>query len=208
MSVFTHLQVDHALSYLIALVIPALDAIFPVLPSETAVVALGVATAGSTDPRIALLVFCAALGAFLGDNLSYEIGHRAGPWAERRFFSGDKSRERRAWAERSLERFGIQVIIVCRFIPGGRTAITLCCGLIGYPRRRFIVATAIAAVIWALYAFFVGRLGGRAFEDQPLLALAVAFGGTVAVSLLIEAGRRAWAWRKRRSGEDDRLDKA
>jgi hypothetical protein len=31
-SVFTHLQVDHALSYLIALVIPALDAIFPVLP--------------------------------------------------------------------------------------------------------------------------------------------------------------------------------
>ena len=91
MNVLTHLQVDHALSYLIALVIPALDAILPVLPSETAVVALGVATAGSTDPRIALLVFCAALGAFLGDNLSYEIGHRAGPWVERRFFSSDSS---------------------------------------------------------------------------------------------------------------------
>jgi membrane protein DedA with SNARE-associated domain len=210
----THLQVDHVLSYLIALVLPALDAIFPVLPSETAVVALGVATAGSTDPRIALLVFCVALGAFLGDNLSYEIGHRAGPWVERRFFSSDKPggrkrRERRAWAERSLRRFGIQVIIVCRFIPGGRTAITLSCGLIGYPRRRFIVATAIAAVVWALYAFFIGRLGGKAFEDQPLLGLAVAFGGTVVVSLLIEAGRRAWAWRKRRRADRDvRPDKA
>ena len=31
------------------------DAIFPVLPSETAVIALGVTTAGSADPRIALL---------------------------------------------------------------------------------------------------------------------------------------------------------
>jgi membrane protein DedA with SNARE-associated domain len=204
----THLQVDHLLSYLIALVLPALDAIFPVLPSETAVVALGVATAGSTDPRIALLVFCVALGAFLGDNLSYEIGHRAGPWVERRFFSGDKARERRAWAERSLARFGVQVIIVCRFIPGGRTAITLSCGLIGYPRRRFIVATAIAAVVWALYAFFIGRLGGKAFADQPLLGLAVAFGGTVLISLLIEAGRRAWAWRKRRAARDVRPDKA
>ena len=208
MNAFTHLQVDHALSYLIALVIPALDAIFPVLPGETAVIALGVATAGSTDPRIALLVFCAALGAFLGDNLSYEIGHRAGPWVQRRFLAGAmpgrrKRRERQAWAQRSLERFGIQVIIVCRFIPGGRTAITLCCGLIGYPRRKFIVATAIAAVLWALYAFFIGRLGGKAFEDQPLLGLAVAFGGTVVISLLIEAGRRAWAWRKRRRADQD-----
>jgi membrane protein DedA with SNARE-associated domain len=202
-SVFTHLQVDHALSYLIALVLPALDAIFPVLPSETAIVALGVATAGSTDPRIALLVLCAALGAFLGDNLAYEIGHRAGPWARRRFLSGEKARERQAWAERSLARFGIQVIIVCRFIPGGRTAITLCCGLIGYPRRRFVVATAIAAVLWATYAFFVGRLGGKAFADQPLLGLAVAFGGTAAVSLLIAGGRRAWAWRKRRRADRD-----
>lgn len=209
MSVLTHLQVDHALSYLIALVIPALDAIFPVLPSETAVIALGVATAGSTDPRIALLVFCAALGAFLGDNLSYELGHRAGPWVRRRFLAGKKGRERQAWAERSLERFGIQVIIVCRFIPGGRTAITLCCGLIGYPRRKFIVATAIAATVWALYAFFIGRLGGKAFEDQPLLGLAVAFGGTLVISLLIEAGRRAWAWRrKRRANRDVSPDKA
>ncbi len=59
----------------------------------------------------------------------------------------------------------MQVIIVSRFIPGGRTAVTLTCGIIGYERRRF-VATAVAAVIWALYAFFIGRLGGKAFEDS------------------------------------------
>lgn len=199
MSVLTHLQVTHPLSYLLAFVLPALDAIFPVVPSETAVIALGVATAGSTDPRIALLVGCAALGAWAGDNLSYEIGRRAGPWAQRRFFAKPKARARREWAEQALARYGVQVIIVCRFIPGGRTAITLCCGLISYPRLRFVVATALAAVIWALYAFFSGRLGGRAFEDKPLLGLAASFAGTLVITALIEAGRRAWAWRHRRT---------
>jgi len=80
----------------------------------------------------------------------------------------------------------MQVIIVCRFIPGGRTAVTLACGLISYQRRRFV----IAAVVWALYAFFAGRLGGRAFEGRPWAGLLAAFGGTVVLSALIEAARR------------------
>jgi membrane-associated protein len=190
MSVLTSLQVDSPLSYLIAILIPALDAIFPVLPSETAVIALGVATAGSTDPRIGLLVACAAIGAFLGDNLCYLVGQRFGPRVERRFFSSEKGKRRRQWAERSLTRFGTQIIIVCRFIPGGRTAVTLSCGLIGYSRRRFVFATAIAAIIWALYAFLLGRLGGRVFEDRPWLGFLVAFGVTLVITGLIEAGRR------------------
>ena len=190
MSVFASLQVDSAISYVIALFMPMLDAIFPVLPSETVIIALGVATAGSTDPRIALLVACAAVGAFLGDNLCYLLGRRFGPAVERRFFSTPKGRQTRAWAERSLSRFGMQLIIVCRFIPGGRTAVTLTCGLTGYPRRRFVVSTAIAAVIWALYAFFIGRLGGSAFEDKPWAGLLIAFGVTIAVSLVVEAVRR------------------
>ncbi len=191
MSVLTSLQAGSPVSYLIAVVVPALDAIFPVLPSETAIIALGVATAGSADPRIGLLVALAAAGAFLGDNLCYLLGRRFGPAVERRFFAGEKGRRRRRQAERSLARFGTQVIIVCRFIPGGRTAVTLSCGLIGYPRRRYLMATAAAAVIWALYAFFLGRLGGRAFEDRPWLGFVVAFGATLALTGLIEAGRRA-----------------
>ncbi|HUA30276.1 MAG TPA: DedA family protein [Streptosporangiaceae bacterium] len=200
MNVLTHLNVDSPISYLIAVLLPALDAIFPVLPSETVVIALGVATARSTDPRIGVLVGLAALGAFLGDNLCYLLGRRFGPRVERRFFSSEKGRQRRQWAERSLNRFGTQLIIVCRFIPGGRTAVTLCCGLIGYSRRRFVPATAVAALIWALYAFFVGRLGGRAFEDRPWLGFLVAFGATLVVTGLIEAGRRIHGRVARRSG--------
>jgi len=189
-SVLTSLQVGSVISYLIAIVVPALDAVFPVLPSETAVIALGVATAGSTDPRIALLVACAAAGAFLGDNLCYLLGRRFGPLVERRFFASQKGARRRRWAEHSLDRFGMPLIIVCRFIPGGRTAVTLSCGLVGYSRRRFVAATAVAATIWALYAFFIGRLGGKAFEDRPWAGFLVAFGITLVVTGLVVLVRR------------------
>jgi membrane-associated protein len=189
------LQVSSVLSYALAVALPLLDAIIPVLPSETVIIALGVATAGSTDPRLALLVACAAAGAFLGDNLCYILGRRFGPRVEGRFFRGEKGARRLAWAERSLGRFGMQLIIVCRFIPGGRTAVTLSCGIIGYPRRRFVIATAVAAVIWACYAFFLGRIGGRAFEGRPWAGFAVAFGITLVLSGLVEAIRRIRAWR-------------
>jgi hypothetical protein len=52
LSPLTSLQVEAPLSYLIAVVLPALDAIFPVLPTETAVIALSVAAcrAGTVIP--------------------------------------------------------------------------------------------------------------------------------------------------------------
>jgi len=184
------LQVDALLSYAIAIVLPALDAILPLLPSETAVITLGVATAGSTDPRIGLLVAFSAAGAFLGDNLCYLLGRRFGPRIERRFFRGEKGARRLAWAERSLERYGMPLILVCRFIPGGRTAVMLCCGTVRYDRRRFVIATAAAGVIWASYSFFIGRLGGQAFEDRPWAGLLLALGLAVGISVLIELARR------------------
>jgi membrane-associated protein len=197
-SALASLQVDSLLSYAAAIIFPALDAVLPVLPSETIVITLGVATAGSADPRIALLVACAAAGAFLGDNLCYLLGSRFGPWIERRFFQSEKGAKQRAWAVQSLERYGIPLIIACRFIPGGRTAVMLSCGIVRYDRRRFIIATAIAGVIWACYAFFIGRLGGKAFEDKPWAGLLLAFGGTLAVSGLVELIRRLWGRRSRR----------
>lgn len=196
-SMFTSLQVDSLLSYLIAVIIPALDAVFPVLPSETAIIALGVATAGSADPRIVLLVACAAAGAMLGDNLSCLLGRRFGAAVDRRFFSSPKGKAARDWAERSLRRYGIPLIIVCRFIPGGRTAVTLSCGLTGYPRRRFLIGTAAAGVIWASYAFWIGRLGGQTFEDKPWAGLLIAFGAALAISVLVEGVRRVVGRRRR-----------
>ena len=184
------LDISSPVSYLIAVLVPALDALIPVLPSETAVIALGVATAGSTDARIGILVTLAAAGAFLGDNAAYLLGRRFGPAVSRRIFAGERGERRRAWAQRSLAQYGIRIIVACRFIPGGRTAVTLTCGLIGYPRRSFVLGTAIAGVLWASYAFFIGRIGGQAFEGRPWAGLLLGLGLAVLVSGVIEAARR------------------
>ncbi len=186
------MRVGSALSYAVAVLVPALDALIPLLPSETVVIALGVATAGSADPRIGVLVALAAFGAFLGDNAAYLVGRRFGPAVERRLLAGEQGKRRRAWAQRSLDRFGARIIVACRFVPGGRTAVTLTCGLVGYPRRRFVTATACAGIVWASYAFLLGRLGGKVFEDRQWLGLLLALGLALAVSVLIEAARRLW----------------
>jgi len=196
------LDIGSPVSYLVAVLLPALDALLPWLPSETVIIALGAVTAGSVDPRIGLLVALAAFGAWLGDNAAYLVGKRFGPAVDRRLFAGEKGAHRRAWAQRSLDRYGIRLIIACRFIPGGRTAVTLTCGLVGFPRRRFAFATAVAGIIWASYAFFLGRLGGKIFEDRPWAGLMLALGLGLAVSLLIEAVRRVRRWRARRRTRD------
>lgn len=196
MTALSQLGVSAPLSYLVAFGLPALDAVLPFVPSETAVIVLGVTTAGSTDPRIASLLILAAAGAFAGDNLGYFIGSRFGHLAERRLFAGEAGARRRAWVQQSLDRFGARLIVACRFIPGGRTAVTVTCGLVGYRRQSFVTATAFAAVIWASYAFFLGRLGGKAFADRPWVGLLLALGAALLVSGLVEAIR--WILSRRR----------
>lgn len=191
----SQLAVSSPWSYAVAVLLPALDALIPVLPGETVVIALGVATVGSADPRIAVLLALAAFGAFLGDNAAYLLGRRFGPLIGRRVFAGQRGAQRRAWAQRSLDRFGGRIIVACRFVPGGRTAVTLTCGLIGYPRRRFVTWTACAAICWASYAFLIGRIGGKAFGERPWAGLLLALGLAVMISIIIEAARRCRRWR-------------
>lgn len=94
MSALALLQLDAPLSHLLAFAMPLLDALIPVVPSETAAIALGVTNAERADPHIAVLVGPAALGAFVGDNLSYLIGRRFGPAVDRRLFSTPKGAHR------------------------------------------------------------------------------------------------------------------
>jgi membrane-associated protein len=193
----SELQADSLLSYLIAFLSPALDAVIPIFPSETAVVALGVTTAGSIDPRLILLVMLAAVGACVGDNLCFAIGRYFGPWVDRRFCASKRGAERLAWAHKTLERFGGRAIIVCRFVPGGRTVVTFTCGAVGYPWRRFAGITVVSGVIWATYAFVIGRVGGTTFAGKPWLGLVVAMGLAFGVTLAIEAVRRIMGRRRR-----------
>ena len=174
--------------------ISALDVIFPVVPSETAVIIAGV-LAGQGDLVIWLVIPSAALGAILGDNVSYLIGRTAGERIVARFFKGDR-RKRIDWAERQIEDRGPYLIVVGRFIPGGRTAVTLAAGLLEMPWRRFFFFDVIAGFAWASYASLLGYFGGKTFEESPLKAFGVAFAVALAVSGAIELYR--W-YRKRRA---------
>jgi len=188
---FTHLVADASgWAYLILVAFALLDAVLPVVPSEASVITAGVVSANG-DLSLPVVLSCAALGAFLGDNLGYLLGRRYGESAKQRFFHGPRGQRQVAWAERQLRERSGELIIVGRFIPGGRTAVALTAGTLAYPWRRFAVFDAIAAVLWAGYAAGLGFFGGRAFEDAPWKGLLLAFGIALAVTAGTELVRRA-----------------
>ena len=105
-------------------------------------------------------------------------------------FRGPKGRARRLWAERTLDRRGGYLIVVARFIPGGRTVTTLTAGVTRMRWPRFVGFAGLAAVLWASFAAGLGYLGGKAFEDDPLFGLGAAFAVVAAVTLAVELARR------------------
>jgi membrane-associated protein len=133
----------------------------------------------------------AAAGAFCGDNASYALGRSLGRPVRRRLFAGERARRRLEWAQRFLQERGSYVLVVARFIPGGRTATTFTSGLVrlSWP-RRFAPYIAVAAVTWSAYSVLLGYLGGRTFRDRPLYALLLAFAIAAGITVLVEFVRR------------------
>jgi membrane-associated protein len=181
---------------LIIFAVAFLDSVLPIVPGETTVIAGGVA-AGAGNQNLALVILAGASGAFLGDNLAYSIGHRFEPRV-------------RAWADRKpsravrLESAGIQIkkrggllLITARFIPGGRTILTVSSGITAQPRLWFAAWVAVAGTIWATYAAGLGYLFGQAFEDDHTVAFWLAFGTALGITLLSELVR--WLREVRRS---------
>jgi membrane-associated protein len=180
-------------AYVALVAVAALDALFPVVPSEATVISAG-ALAGSGSLDLGLVVGAAACGAALGDNAAYAIGRLLGPRLGSRLAASPRWAGRRAWAERELEARAASLILLSRLVPCGRTATTLTAGLVALRWRRFLRLSVLAAGAWATYVSLLGFLGGATFEDRPLLgiglALALAAACTTALSL---AARRRGA---------------
>ena len=183
-------------SYPLIFAVAMLDAFFPLVPSETVAITSGV-LAGAGDLSLPLCILCAAAGAFVGDNISYGIGTFLGERTVKRLFRGEKAHRGFEWAERMLAERGMYLVIVARFIPGGRTATTFAAGYVhSFPWRRFLLADAIAAVIWGSYTVLLGYIGGKAFEDQPWKGLLIAFGIALAITGGVELVRHLRARRR------------
>ena len=176
-------------SYLIVFTIAMLDAFFPIVPSEATAIAAGV-VAGTGGLAVEIVILAAALGAIVGDNISFALGHFFGHRVERRFFTGEKSQKRLQWARKTLDERGGYLIVVARFIPGGRTVTTFTAGFVEtFPWRRFLVYDAIAGAIWGSYTVLLGYFGGKSFEEEPWKGLLLAFAIALAVTGVIEVVR-------------------
>lgn len=188
---------NNPVTYLVVLGAAAADVLLPLIPAETIVLTAAV-LAGQGELLIWLIVPAAAVGAFLGDNVSYWLGRRVGDPVAQRFFRGEKARSRLAWAEAAIHRRGVLLIVIGRFIPGGRTATTFAAGTLAMEYRRFLVADGSAAFIWALYISMLGYVGGASFEDNLWLPLAIA----LALAMLVAVAAEGWRRFQRRRGKD------
>ncbi|WP_066371004.1 DedA family protein [Herbidospora mongoliensis] len=180
--------------YAALLAISVIDAFFPVVPSETAVITAGVFAAAEGTPHLGLVIAAAATGAFIGDNISYQIG-RAG---------GARIRHRTAirWAHAAFEERGGLLLVVARYIPGGRTAVTLTTGVVRYPLHRFAFFDGIAVISWAAYSALIGYIGGAAFEDNPFKGLLLGLGIALTVTAIVEIVRYVSRRRSQPAGPD------
>jgi len=177
-------------TYPLLLGICAGDALIPAFPSETAVIVCGIQAARG-QLSLGWVIAFAAVGAFSGDNASYAVGRWLGTPAVKRFFSGEVAQRRLDWARNFLKERGSYILVVARFIPGGRTATTFTAGLVHlrWP-TRFAPYIFVAAILWSLYGALLGYLGGRIFRDQPIYAVLVAFGIAALITVGVEAWRR------------------
>ncbi|GAA1588075.1 DedA family protein [Actinoplanes couchii] len=178
--------VTPAWAYLALFSLLTVDALVPVVPIQAVMITSGALTVyGNLD--LATVIALGALGMFTGDTIAYVLGRSTGgrlSALRARFAPRNEehdSRTRRA-AERftrGLRRPGPLVILLCRFVPGGRMAAGYHAGRTGYPIRLFALYDGLAALGWAGYGGLVGHLGGTAITQSAWRLFAVAAAAAV-----------------------------
>ncbi len=174
--------------YLAIFAVAMFDSVIPIVPSETTVILGGIA-AGQGHLFIVAVIFVGALGAFIGDNIAYQLGLRASDFLKRTLFKSESGADRLNRAAAQIEKRGGPLLITARFIPGGRTALTCSSGITRQPLDWFLKWDAVATILWASYAGGLGYLFGEQFKDDHTKAFYLAFGAALGITALIEIVR-------------------
>jgi membrane protein DedA with SNARE-associated domain len=165
------------------------DAFLVVLPSETAVVALGALAASTGHPHVGLIVAVAAVGAVVGDCACFFIGSRVGlerwGWQSRGRIGVAVARIRATILQRTAV-----LVFTARYIPFARIAVNLTAGASGVSPRRFIPLSAVAGVSWAVYNVAIGSLFGAIMPETPLFAIACSIVVAALLGLAVDGAIR------------------
>ncbi|MBR8154896.1 LssY C-terminal domain-containing protein [Burkholderia cenocepacia] len=164
----------------------AIALIGTVVPAGAVMFAAGALIgAGALDAWATIGV--AAVGAVIGDGISYELGrHYRGmirnAWARFGYATAY------ARGEEFVLRHGMKSIVLARFLAPVRAVVPVVVGCATLPRRSFYPVNVISALVWAPVHVAPGILFGAS------AALAAAISVRVAAILLVVAGLVALVW--------------
>ncbi len=131
-----------------------------VLPGDTLLVITGVLAFPGAKQVIHMDIWwvCLAISfaAFLGGEVGYLIGRKAGPRIFERKESGFFSRKNVERTNAFFTRFGGMAVIAARFVPIVRTFAPVAAGVGHMPYRRYSLYNAIGAVLWGSGLTLVG----------------------------------------------------
>jgi membrane protein DedA with SNARE-associated domain len=169
------------------------------VPGETILLIAGY-FASTGEFNIALVMLIAAVGAVIGDNIGFAIGHRYG-----RGFLLRVGRfifltpERFAYMESYFEKYGNKTILVARFISGLRVFAALLAGASNMRWRVFLVYNIAGAVLWSVVITSLGYFFG---QSLPLLLKWVGRSGTILLIAAIIVAFISWRIYRRRADND------
>jgi undecaprenyl-diphosphatase len=164
------------------------------IPGETLVIVAGaLAALGMLD--LTDLIALVAVGATLGDNISYLLGRHMGhPWLVRYGGRVGLDHERLDRVDRFYQRHGGAAVVFGRFVSFLRALVPFVAGAAGMSYPRFVCFNATAATLWAVTVVLLGYfLGGSWQIVQTWL------GDTGLVAVGVVALVAALLWLRRRA---------
>ena len=130
-------------------------------PGDTLLIITGLLTfQGVIDIWILWVCLAISLAAFLGGEVGYLIGHKAGPRIFERKESGFFSIENVRRTNGFFERFGGLAVIVARFVPIVRTFAPVAAGVGHMNYRKYSLYNAAGALLWGSGLTFASYLLG------------------------------------------------
>ena len=167
------------------------------LPGDTLLFTAGLLVAtGTVDVNVWLLGLLISLSAFIGDQLGYWIGRRAGPAVFSRPDSRIFRSENVDRAEEFFARHGGKAITLARFVGIVRTFTPVVAGVGKMRYSAYVAFDAAGALLWGMGLTLLGYVLGNRFpfirDHLDLIIVGVVLLTVVTISLtLLRQNKRA-----------------